>query len=207
MYETSVEELVAKKTLDETGSSDESFHGCGREDIDALMLGNGRPFVLEIKDPKVRNLDLSQLERKINIHGKDKIKVTNLRFSDRAEIARIKAADFRKTYHVVLIGEKIINKEKLKKVAQALQDKTISQFTPSRVARRRANMVRERKIHNCNIESIDGTMATLTIEAESGTYIKELISGDDGRTRPSISEMIGVPCKVAELDVIEIKGE
>jgi tRNA pseudouridine synthase 10 len=68
-------------------------------------------------------------------------------------------------------------------------------------------MIREKKIHNCNIELIDGTMATLTIEAESGTYIKELISGDDGRTRPSISEMIGVPCKVAELDVIEIKGE
>ncbi len=207
MYETSVEELVAKKTLEETESSDESFHGCGREDIDALMLGNGRPFVLEIKDPKVRNLDLSQLERKINIHGKGKIKVTNLRFSDRDEIARIKAADFRKTYRVVLIGEKVINKEKLKKVAQALRDKTISQFTPSRVARRRANMIREKKIHNCNIESIDGTMATLTIEAESGTYIKELISGDNGRTRPSISEMIDVPCKVTELDVIEVKGE
>ena len=207
MYETSVEELVAKKTLEKTGSSDESFHGCGREDIDALMLGNGRPFVLEIKDPKVRNLDLLQLERKINIHVKGKIKVANLRFSDRGEIARIKAADFRKTYHVVLIGEKVINKEKLKKVAQALQDKTISQFTPSRVARRRANMIREKKIHNCNIESIDGAMATLTIEAESGTYIKELISGDDGRTRPSISEMIGVPCKVTKLDVIEIKGE
>jgi len=207
MYETSVEELVAKKTLEETEGSDESFHGCGREDIDALMLGNGRPFVLEVKDPKVRNLDLSQLERKINIYGKGKIKVTNLRFSDRDEIARIKAADFKKTYRVVLIGEKVINKEKLKKVAQALQDKTISQFTPSRVARRRANMIREKKIHNCNIELIDGTMATLTIEAESGTYIKELISGDDGRTRPSISEMIGVPCKVAELDVIEIKGE
>jgi tRNA pseudouridine synthase 10 len=207
LYETSVEELVAKKILDETESSDESFHGCGREDIDALMLGKGRPFVLEIKNPKVRNLDLSQLERKINIHGKGKIKVTNLRFSDRDEIFRIKAADFRKKYHIVLIGEKIINKEKLKKAAQALQDKTISQFTPLRVARRRANMVREKKIHKCKIESIDGTMAILTIEAESGTYIKELISGDDGRTRPSISEMIGVPCKVAELDVIEIKGE
>jgi len=207
MYETSVEELVAKKPLEETESSDESFHGCGREDIDALMLGNGRPFVLEIKDPKVRNLNLSQLERKINIHGEGKIKVTNLRFSDMDEIIRIKAADFRKTYRVVLIGEKVINKEKFKKVAQTLRDKTISQFTPSRVARRRANMIREKKIHNCNIESIDGTMATLTIEAESGTYIKELISGDDGRTRPSISEIIGVPCKVAELDVIEIKGE
>ena len=207
MYETSVEELVAKKTLEETRGYDESFHGCGREDIDALMLGNGRPFVLEIKDPKVRNLDLSKLERKINTHNKGKIKVTKLRFSDRDEIARIKNADFRKIYRVILIGEKVINKEKLKKVAQALQDKTISQFTPSRVARRRANMTREKNIHNCNIESVDGTMATLTIEAESGTYIKELISGDDGRTIPNISEMIGVPCKVTELDVIEIKGE
>jgi len=207
MYERSVEELIAKKTLEETEGSNESFHGCGREDIDALMLGNGRPFVLEVKDPKVRNLDLSQLERRINIHGKGKIKVTNLRFSDRSEIARIKAADFRKTYRVVFIGEKVINKEKLKKVAQTLRDKTISQFTPSRVARRRANMIRERKIHSCNVESIDGAMATLTIEAESGTYIKELISGDNGRTRPSISEMIDVPCKVTELDVIEIKGE
>jgi len=207
MYETSVEELVAEKTLEVTKGSGESFHGCGREDIDALMLGKGRPFVLEIKDPKIRNLDLTKLGRKINIHGKGKIKVANLRFSDMNEIARLKAANFRKTYRIVLIGEKIINKEKLKKVAQALQDKTISQFTPSRVARRRANMIRERKIHSCNVGSVDGSMATLTIEAESGTYIKELISGDDGRTRPSISEMIGVPCKVSELDVIEIKGE
>ena len=50
-------------------------------------------------------------------------------------------------------------------------------------------------------------MAILNVEAESGTYIKELISGDEGRTKPSISEMINNPCKVIELDVLEIKGE
>ena len=50
-------------------------------------------------------------------------------------------------------------------------------------------------------------MATLTLEAESGTYIKELVSGDDGKTKPNISQMTGAPCKVTELDVIEIKGE
>ena len=68
-------------------------------------------------------------------------------------------------------------------------------------------MVREKHIYMCNIESIDGSMAILTLEAESGTYIKELVSGDDGKTKPNISEMIGAPCKVTELDVIEIKGE
>jgi tRNA pseudouridine synthase 10 len=68
-------------------------------------------------------------------------------------------------------------------------------------------MVREKHIYNCYVESIDGSMAILTLEAESGTYIKELVSGDNGRTKPSISEIIGEPCTVTELDVIDIKGE
>jgi tRNA pseudouridine synthase 10 len=68
-------------------------------------------------------------------------------------------------------------------------------------------MVREKHIYKCEIEHVDGKRAILKVEAESGTYIKELISGDEGRTKPSLSEIIGYPCKVIELDVIEIKGE
>jgi len=207
MYETSVEEIVAKSFLEKTQGTDDSFHGCGREDIDVRMLGNGRPFVLEIKNPKVRNLDLSGLEKDINIHNKEKIEVSNLRPSNKDEMIRIKSAEFKKVYRVVFNGEKPINKEKLKKAAQTLRARTISQFTPSRVAHRRANTVRKKKIYNCNIESVEDTIATLILEAESGTYIKELITGDDGKTRPNISEMIDVPCQVLELDVIEIKGE
>jgi tRNA pseudouridine synthase 10 len=207
MYATSVEELVAKRFLDETKGDDESFHGCGREDIDVRMLGNGRPFVLEIKNPKIRKLDLSKLEDDINITNKDNIEISGLRFSDRNEVIRIKDAGLKKIYRITLRGEKPINKEKLKKAVLSLRGQIIGQFTPSRVAHRRANIVREKQIYNCNIESIDGTMAILVIETESGTYIKELISGDQGRTKPSISEMIGIPCEVTELDVIEIKGE
>jgi len=207
LYETSVEELVSELFLKYSNGEDESFHGCGREDIDVLMLGNGRPFVLEIKNPKKRSLDLVKIEKEINAEYKDKIEISKLHFSDRIEIARIKNAGFNKTYKIVFKCEKTINNEKLKKAVLSLRGKTIGQFTPSRVAHRRANMVREKHIYNCNLESVDGAMATLTLEAESGTYIKELVSGDDGKTKPSISEIIGVPCKVTELDVIEIKGE
>ena len=207
MYNTSVEELISKKILDITEGSDESFHGCGREDIDALMLGNGRPFVVEIKNPIKRDLDINQLLSKINVYCKDKIEVTNIRFSDKKEVERIKSAVYNKTYKVIIEGEKSINKEKLKEAARLLQGKTIKQLTPTRVAHRRADKVRVRKIYNCNIESVEGAIANLTIETESGTYVKELISGDSGRTKPNISEMIGIPCKVKELDVIEIKGE
>ena len=207
MYETSVEELISKKALKRTKGNDESFHGCGREDIDALMLGSGRPFVLEIKNPKKRTIDLAILTSEINSYTKDRVEISNLRFSDRKEIARIKNAEFQKTYYIVIEGEKPIKKEKLKEVAQLLLGKTIKQLTPTRVAHRRANKVRERKIYNCKLESVEGSIARLTIETQSGTYIKELVSGDSGRTTPNISEMLGIPCKVKELDVIEIKGE
>jgi tRNA pseudouridine synthase 10 len=207
LYETTVEELVAQKALELTKGTDESFHGSGREDIDALMLGSGRPFVLEIKNPKIRNINLILLEKETNQITKNKVEINSLRFSTRDEIARIKAAEFRKTYRVTLEATQPLNKEKLIKVAQTLQGKLIKQLTPTRVAHRRANKIRERTIYNCTIESVEGIIARLTLETESGTYIKEFVSGDDNKTQPNLSELIGIPCKVKELDVIDVKGE
>jgi tRNA pseudouridine synthase 10 len=207
LYETTVEELIAQKALEFTKGTDESFHGSGREDIDALMLGTGRPFILEIKNPKKRSINLAELEKKTNQTTKNKVEITCLRFSNREEIARIKAAEFRKTYRVTLEATQPLNKEKLIKVAQTLQGKLIKQLTPTRVAHRRANKIRERIIYNCTIESVEGIIARLTLEAESGTYVKEFISGDNDKTKPNLSELIGIPCKVKELDVIDVKGE
>ena len=50
LYEKSIEELISKEILEATKGEEESLHGCGREDIDVRMLGNGRPFILEIKN-------------------------------------------------------------------------------------------------------------------------------------------------------------
>jgi tRNA pseudouridine synthase 10 len=207
LYDLTVEELIAAKALEYFKGTGESFHGSGREDIDALMLGNGRPFVLEIKNPRVRTIDLRSLEREINQVTQTKIEVSSLRYSSRGEIARIKAAEFRKTYRVTLEARRPLNKEKLIKVAQTLQGKLIKQLTPTRVAHRRVNKVRERTIYNCTIESVEGIRARLVLETESGTYVKEFISGDDNKTQPNLSELIGIPCTVTELDVIDVKGE
>lgn len=207
IYDYSVEELVSKQIIKITKGTGESFHGAGREDVDVRMLGTGRPFVLEIKNPMIRNIKLNVIKNKINKLNKDLIEIDNLRFSDRDEIARIKNAGFRKTYRVVIKSDIILNNEKLKKVSSSLQGSNINQITPSRVAHRRADMVREKYIYKCKVESIKNTIAILSLETESGTYIKELVTGDNGRTKPSITELIGSPCKVIDLDVIAIKGE
>jgi tRNA pseudouridine synthase 10 len=122
-------------------------------------------------------------------------------------VVRIKDATFKKVYRVVLEGEKSLNIEKLKEVAKILHEKIIRQVTPTRVAHRRANKIRKRKIYRCEIKSVKDTIATMNIETDSGMYIKEFISGDNGKTKPNLSEMIDIPCIIKELDVIEIKGE
>jgi len=49
------------------------------------------------------------------------------------------------------------------------------------------------------------TIFEFIIESQGGTYIKELINGDDGRTTPSFSEIFGSSLLCKKLDVLNIK--
>jgi len=204
MYDESVEELIAEEALKAFEAKDENFHGAGREDIDALMLGNGRPFILELKEPKKRNINLEELREKINKYAEGKVKVKCLRYAQRSEIEKIKSASYPKIYRVKIKFEK---KGKINEAVNALRGRIIKQRTPKRVAHRRVDRIRERKIFDITIEEIGMKHAILKIKAEAGTYIKELISGDEGRTTPSLSELAGVKMEVEELDVIYIGDE
>ena len=44
----------------------------------------------------------------------------------------------------------------------------------------------------------------LRVLCQHGTYVKEWISGDEGRTTPSLSSMLSVPCRCDLLDVEEV---
>lgn len=207
MYQTSVEEIIAAPFLTATNGSGQSFHGCGREDIDARMLGTGRPFVLEVKHPRTRTLDLPTLQDSVNAAAPQAVQVSGLRITTKADVERLKNAEFRKVYQVLIETNHPINKERFISTVQELRGATIQQFTPTRVAHRRAQKTRARTIYTCVVESVEDTRAHLTIETESGTYIKEFVSGDGGKTVPSLSALLGTPCIVKELDVVEVKGE
>ena len=205
MYPTSVQEIIGDIALEMAEGQEHFFHGMGREDIDACMLGEGRPFVLEISQPRKRYIDLDELERRAN--QTDMAGFNSLKFVQREAVERYKAAASDKVYHVHVKAEGKVNKEELVRVAQSFKDVTIDQRTPRRVEHRRADLVRKRKIHWCEAEWISDDSFDLDLETDSGTYVKEFVSGDEGRSIPSFSERLGIQCKVQTLDVMAIQFE
>ena len=80
----------------------------------------------------------------------------------------------------------------------------IQQRTPIRVSHRRADKIREKEVKNIESKFIDSKTFEMIIKTEGGLYIKELISSDEGRSNPSVSEVLGTQAICAELDVIEV---
>jgi tRNA pseudouridine synthase 10 len=84
---------------------------------------------------------------------------------------------------------------------------TVAQRTPGRVAHRRADLERERWVEVCSIEPAGEGRLEIVLRTQHGTYVKEAVSGEDGATRPSLSELLGARCECLELDVTNILDE
>ena len=310
-YLRSVQDLIGNPLLEVFGAPEHSFHGMGREDIDVRCMGRGRPFVIEMKEPKVREFDYQYAMQLINEAAGGSIHVTDLRSSNKSEVVRIKDTPAEKSYtirfrieqmkereYAVLTApldltkesskkpnkkrhrrgdkrkdntkplpaeiiteeqgpseeelskmkkselEAICTENNLKKTGKKSElierilampapgsalfelpsDETIIstilslhgvklyQRTPDRVAHRRADLIRRRDVIDVNQPIVeimpDGTREVeVTLRCESGTYVKETIHGDSGRTQPSVASLLKAKCEVLWLDVGDIHAD
>jgi tRNA pseudouridine synthase 10 len=205
MYPESVEELVSGSFLEAAEGEKTAFHASGREDIDARMLGSGRPFVIQISRPKKRFFDLRKLEETINVHAKGKVKISNLRFTNRDVVRKLKKAESaQKEYRVLVEFEKDVSESDLCFLEKKLTSASVKQQTPLRVLHRRADLTREKYIYKVKVKKVSPKKAEMEIRCQGGLYVKELVSGDEGRTTPSVSELLGNKAKPIKLDVLNV---
>nr|MDO8099898.1 tRNA pseudouridine(54/55) synthase Pus10 [Candidatus Njordarchaeota archaeon] len=206
MYETSVQDFLCKPLLAETGGVECKFHGAGREDVDARMLGNGRPFIVEIKEPRRRFIDFSEVTRRIDECSEGRVKVSGLKLSSRDDLRKIKtrAMTTEKTYKAIVNVEKEVNEEDIRKLSDGIIGAVIKQRTPLRVLHRRPDRVRLKKVYELHIKIVTPRQMEVVIKTQGGLYVKELVTGDNGRTTPSFSEVLNSKTECNELDVIEV---
>ena len=205
MYSESVEEIIAGPLLEKTEGEDMAFHAAGREDVDARMLGKGRPFIMEIKKPRRRFIDLQSLTELVNKQARGKVEVLNLRSASKDDVRRLKKAEASaKIYKVLIDFDRDVSDEELETIKKALAKAVIRQQTPLRVLHRRADLVREKYIYEAHLKRLAPNRAEMKIRCQGGLYIKELVSGDEGRTDPSVATIINVEATPVELDVLKV---
>ena len=198
----SVQELIGRRLVPQMQAKAGKFHGAGREDIDVLMLGQGRPFVFEVVGARNPNLDLDELRRDIVERAEGAIELAPFERVERRRVVYWKETHFDKVYRADVEVEAAPDGERVAAV-QAFAG-GIVQRTPRRVAHRRADLERERSLRVLSLEPRSEGQFELRVVCQHGTYVKEWISGDEERTTPSLAKLLGVGCRCAALDVEEI---
>jgi tRNA pseudouridine synthase 10 len=201
----SVQELVSWVLGKAAGTRKTKFHGAGREDVDVRMLGAGRPFVIELVEAKVTAPNLAEIEAVINDRNQGRLEVTGLHWTQKERVRVLKESEYAKEYRALVEVEGPFDLARL--APHVGQRMVLAQETPTRVAHRRADKVRERWIELQSVTPVDERRFEVVLRTQHGTYVKEAVGGDDGLTRPSLGELLGVPCRCMELDVLAILDE
>ncbi len=201
----SVEGFVRPAIEAALGGTASAFHGSGREDVDVRMLGDGRPFVVSVEGPHRRSLDAAAVAAAIAQASEGRVEVTLAGLVSRKEMSRITAEHGVKSYRAVVrpAAGHALPADAPARVA-ALAGVALEQRTPRRVAAHRADAVRRRVVHALGVVRAAPDELVLDLRTDAGLYVKEFVSGDAGRTRPSVAATLGVACTCAELDVTAV---
>ncbi len=208
MYPTSVEQTVRPHVVEAMDGEEGTFHGAGREDVDARMLDGGRPFVLEVKRPYKRRPDVAAIQSAIN-ETENGVEVDGLRLATYEMVERVKELEASKRYRAEVEFGEPVEEAALQAALETLEGATIEQYTPQRVDHRRASLTRTRTVYEAtgSLNGDDPTTGTVDIHGAGGLYIKELISSDNGRTEPSLAGLLKTDAVVTALDVLAVEGE
>ncbi|KAJ4746645.1 tRNA pseudouridine synthase Pus10 [Rhynchospora pubera] len=210
MGETSVEEIIGENVRQICQGDGYKFHSAGREDIDVRMLGSGRPFLVEVSNSRIvpSSTEIEQISDKINHTDKQLVGVKNLKLvgAEAWDLMREGEAEKQKQYAALVWISRPLNVDDVCNLT-SLKDMEISQKTPIRVLHRRSPLERSKVIHWMKIEKVEGTTQYFLLHlcTQAGTYIKEFVHGDLGRTHPSIGSILGCRAEILQLDVTDVK--
>jgi tRNA pseudouridine synthase 10 len=205
LFAESVEEFVRPAIQRAANGRRSAFHGSGREDTDVRMLGTGRPFVVSVEKARRRSVDPAWVAAEVERASRGRVLVSDLSVVTRARARQLTTDHGRKTYRAVVepAGPADLPSDAPERL-RALAGAELAQRTPQRVDGRRADLVRSRRVLGFAVEESGPRRLVASVQTEPGTYVKEMISGDDGRTVPSVAALLGVPCVCAELDVLAV---
>lgn len=197
------------------------FSSSGREDVDVRMLGRGRPFVFKLINPwnssDYKQETMSSIQEYVNTRHQGKIRIRDLQIVSKDSVAKnlMDGQESKmKAYRALCCCSRPLNDCDYERVSKT-ENLYINQKTPIRVLHRRTLAVRRRKVQKMSAEGVKAgdfdsvkegnldKLFALNLITEAGTYIKEFVHGDFGRTEPCLYNILGdCDTDLMELDVM-----
>ncbi|RLU19068.1 hypothetical protein DMN91_009426 [Ooceraea biroi] len=223
--ETSVQDLLCNPIAEAVKAESIKFLSSGREDVDVRNVYDGRPFAAELLNPRMTNITgelLTCLATTINQSTKQ-VKITSgLKILSKFDLKKLKEGENVKTkFYRALCVCRGVSSDSLPRLENLnkLKDVKIVQRTPVRVLHRRPLSPRTRVVYEMRArwakrheleellhtaaESAD-TFFVLDVKTQAGTYVKEFVHGDFGRTKPSLRNFLNTEVDIIALDVTGI---
>ena len=175
-----------------------NFVAAGREDMDVRMLGpSGRPFVLEVDNCRCAPSELSVealggVCAALGAAGRVGCTALQTLTQEQRRMIREGEADKRKCYKALVWLSRPVDATVLTALEEGHKDIALQQRTPIRVLHRRAPLVRTKMVHSLRFSPLPGAPCfhLLHLDCGAGTYVKEFVHGDFGRTQPSLVDLI-----------------
>ncbi|KAL0858953.1 hypothetical protein ABMA27_011371 [Loxostege sticticalis] len=237
MMESSVQDIIFEPLAKAYGMSEADadhrlkFMSAGREDVDVRCLGDGRPFAIEITDPR-RELtagELQQICEAVSSTGQVVLKklvpvtkedLTLLKSGEEnktktyealcIKLAHSKSSDTTQngTTPITVTDEDISRINSYRNTPEGAPERiALTQKTPIRVLHRRPLLARTRHILDITASKVTGhpQLLVIRIRTTAGTYVKEFVHGELRRTAPSLGDAIGAPVDILALDVTNVQ--
>ncbi|MCC6043501.1 MAG: tRNA pseudouridine(54/55) synthase Pus10, partial [Desulfurococcaceae archaeon] len=207
-YPVSIQEFVGEALRSIYQSEDVVIHAAGREDVDARMIGSGRPLIIEIKKPVKRSIGIEEANKALRELSRRYPIVVEL-FSRTTRSSKVfvknEAKLRRKVYRVAVYSPEEILPQDLVKLEEFFSNREVKQRTPTRILRRKKDREKTKRVYAVRIVQVSRRVFESLIYCDGGLYVKELIHGDYGRTVPSFAEVVGKPLIPIELDVVLVE--
>ncbi|XP_011268962.1 putative tRNA pseudouridine synthase Pus10 [Camponotus floridanus] len=221
--DTSVQDLLCNLIAETVKAESIKFLSSGREDVDVRNIYSGRPFAVELLNPRMTNITNELLRHLVvNINQSTKqVQITSgLKVLSKLDLKKLKEGENVKTkFYRALCVCKSANSLSQLETLNELKNIKIIQKTPIRVLHRRPLSPRTRTIYEMRVrwakphelkkllqvsaESTD-KFFILDVKTQAGTYVKEFVHGDFGRTKPSLCDFLNTEVDIVALDVTGI---
>lgn len=179
-----VQKIIEKSFLRESKAKDAIFYSVGRMEKN-VVTSFYKPFLIKLKSPVRRKLDLRELERKIN--ESKSVKVEGLKYSKREKVGEI-SGRYLVSYSIALEfgkldGEK---REEIVESLEKLRNKKIHQELKNKIRKPRISKIEAR---------FEGKKLKLKLESTEKFSINDFLD----KSKPNLKDTLGEEFKVKEI--------